>query len=197
MRDLEIRGAGSILSETQSGHIAAVGFDLYAELVADAVKELKGEVAVEEEPEPIRIDLMVDAHLPDSYVPGVETRLEAYRRLATATTTAGIEDVVVEWEDRFGPLPEAAVELLNIATLRVEAMRIGVREIVQNRREVRITPVTMKASQEVRLERIARDALLRGDTLYLPNPAESPATVITEFLRTMWPEDSQQPIADS
>ncbi|MEN8239539.1 MAG: transcription-repair coupling factor, partial [Actinomycetota bacterium] len=157
MRDLEIRGAGSILSETQSGHIAAVGFDLYAELVADAVKELKGEVAVEDEAEPIRIDLMVDAHLPDSYVPGVETRLEAYRRLATATTPMAIEDVVTEWEDRFGPLPDAAEELLNVARLRVEAMRIGVSEIVQNRREVRITPVTMKASQEVRLERIAKN----------------------------------------
>jgi transcription-repair coupling factor (superfamily II helicase) len=188
MRDLEIRGAGSILSETQSGHIAAVGFDLYAELVADAVKELKGEVAIEEEIEPIRIDLMVDAHLPDSYVSGVETRLEAYRRLATAMTTEGIEDVVAEWEDRFGPVPDAAVELLNIARLRVEALRIGASEVVQNRREVRISPVTMKASQEVRLERIAKGALLRGDTLYLPNPHESPATVITQFLRRMWPE---------
>jgi transcription-repair coupling factor (superfamily II helicase) len=189
MRDLEIRGAGSILSETQSGHIAAVGFDLYAELVADAVKELKGEATTEDEVEPIRIDLMVDAHLPDSYVEGVETRLEAYRRLATATTTEAIEDVVAEWEDRFGPLPDAAVELLNIAKLRVEAMRIGVSEIVQNRREVRIAPVTMKASQEVRLERIAKGALLRGDTLYLQNPDESPATVITQFLRRMWPEE--------
>jgi transcription-repair coupling factor (superfamily II helicase) len=190
MRDLEIRGAGSILSETQSGHIAAVGFDLYAELVADAVKELKGEVAAEEEPEPIRIDLMVDAHLPDSYAPGVETRLEAYRRLAGATTTSEIEDVAAEWEDRFGPLPGAAIELLNIARLRVEALRIGVTEIVQNRREVRISPVSMKASQEVRLERIARGALLRGDTLYLPNPDAPPATVIAQFLRTMWPQDS-------
>ena len=188
MRDLEIRGAGSILSETQSGHIAAVGFGLYAELVADAVNELKGETAVEDEPEPIRIDLMVNASLPDSYVPGVEARLEAYRRLASATTSAGIEDVVSEWEDRFGPLPDGATELLNIAVLRVEAMRLGISEVVQNRREVRITPVTMKASQEVRLERIARDALLRGDTLYLPNPKDSPATAITQFLRTMWPE---------
>jgi transcription-repair coupling factor (superfamily II helicase) len=197
MRDLEIRGAGSILSETQTGHIAAVGFDLYAELVADAVKELKGETAVEDEPEPIRIDLMVNASLPDSYVPGVEARLEAYRRLAGATTSAGIDDVVSEWQDRFGPLPDGATELLNIAILRVEAMRLGISEIVQNRREVRITPVTMKASQEVRLERIARDALLRGDTLYLPNPKDSPATAITQFLRTMWPEESHQPSAIS
>jgi transcription-repair coupling factor (superfamily II helicase) len=130
---------------------------------------------------------MVDAHLPDSYAPGVETRLEAYRRLAGALTTSEIEDVAAEWEDRFGPLPVPALELLNIARLRVEALRIGITEIVQNRREVRISPVSMKASQEVRLERIARGSLLRSDTLYLPNPDESPATVITQFLRTMWP----------
>ncbi len=188
MRDLEIRGAGSILSVTQSGHIAAVGFDLYTELVADAVKELKGEHDETEEPEPIRIDLMVDAHLPDWYAPGVEARLEAYRRLAAATSSEGVDDVVAEWEDRFGDLPKEALQLIDVARLRVEAMRIGITEIVQNRREVRIAPVTMKASQEVRLERIARGALLRGSTLYLPAPESSPATVIAQFLRTMWSE---------
>ncbi len=188
MRDLEIRGAGSILSETQSGHIAAVGFDLYTELVADAVNKLKGADSLEEEPEPIRIDLMIDARLPNNYVPGVETRLEAYRRLAAATTTEAVDDVVSEWLDRFGPLPIPAEELLNAARLRAEAMRVGITEIVQNRREVRIGPVTMKASQEVRLERIAKGALLRGATLYLPSPGDSPATSIARFLRTMWPE---------
>jgi len=187
MRDLEIRGAGSILSETQSGHIAAVGFDLYTELVADAVNELRGVVAAEDETPPVRIDLMVDAHLRDTYVPGVETRLEAYRRLAAATTADAVSDVVSEWEDRFGPLTDNARELIHIAELRVEALRIGITEIVQNRREIRIEPVTMKASQEVRLSRIAKGALLRGSTLYLPSPSESPATVIAQFLRTMWP----------
>jgi len=187
MRDLEIRGAGSILSETQSGHIAAVGFDLYTELVADAVNKLKGETADEDEPEPVRIDLYADAHLPDSYVTGVETRLEAYRRLAAATTHATVDDVVAEWEDRFGPLPVEAVDLIEAARLRVEAIRIGITEIVQNRREVKIGPVSLKASQEVRLERIARGSLLRGSTLYLKPPSESPATTIAAFLRTMWP----------
>jgi len=187
MRDLEIRGAGSILAETQSGHIAAVGFDLYTELVADAVNELRGIVPTEDEPAPIRIDLMVDAHLREAYVPGVETRLEAYRRLAAATTADAVADVVTEWEDRFGPLTDSARELVNVAELRVEAMRLGITEVVQNRREVRIEPVTMKASQEVRLSRVAKGAILRGSTLYLPAPDHSPATVIAQFLRTMWP----------
>jgi transcription-repair coupling factor (superfamily II helicase) len=188
MRDLEIRGAGSILSETQSGHIAAVGFDLYTELVADAVKRLKGDEPSETEPEAVRIDLHSDAHLPDHYVSGVEARLEAYRRLAAATTHEAVDDVVAEWEDRYGILPLEAVDLIEAARLRVEAIRIGITEIVQNRREVRIAPVDLKTSQEVRLERIARDALLRGSTLYIQPPKESPATAIAEFLRTMWPE---------
>jgi transcription-repair coupling factor (superfamily II helicase) len=190
MRDLEIRGAGSILSETQTGHIAAVGFDLYTELVADAVNKLKGEVPVDEEPEPVRIDLYSDAHLPEEYVEGVEARLEAYRRLAAATIHDAVDDVVSEWEDRYGPLPSRATDLIDAARLRVEAIRIGIKEIVQNRREIRIAPVVLKASQEVRLERIARDAILRGSTLYLTPPKESPATVIADFLRTMWPTTS-------
>jgi len=187
MRDLEIRGAGSILSETQTGHIAAVGFDLYTELVADAVNKLKGEGPVDEEPEPVRIDLHSDGHLPDEYVTGVEARLEAYRRLAAATTHGAVDDVVSEWEDRYGPLPIQATDLIDAARLRVEAIRIGITEIVQNRREIRIAPVVLKASQEVRLERLARDAILRGSTLYLTPPKESPATAIADFLRTMWP----------
>jgi transcription-repair coupling factor (superfamily II helicase) len=94
---------------------------------------------------------------------------------------------VSEWEDRYGPLPSQAIDLIEAARLRVEAIRIGVTEIVQNRREVRIAPVVLRASQEVRLERLAKDAVLRGSTLYLLPPKESPATAITEFLRTMWP----------
>ncbi|MDA2978929.1 MAG: transcription-repair coupling factor [Actinomycetota bacterium] len=206
MRDLEIRGAGSILSETQSGHIAAVGFDLYTELVADAVLELKGEAPNEPEPDPVRIDLMIDALLPKEYVPGLEARLEAYRRLAAATTLESIEDVVSEWEDRFGEVPDSAEALLSVARLRSEALRIGVTEIVENRHEIRIAPVTMRASQEVRLERLVRGALLRGDSVYLPagfgrsGQGGDSAKVIADFLRTMWPASdypSPNPNADA
>ena len=188
MRDLEIRGAGSILSETQSGHIAAVGFDLYTELVADAVQELKGELPVEEDEATVRIDLFVDAHLPVDYVPGGEERLEAYRRLASATSPEAISDVHAEWLDRFGPLPPTAQSLIDLAELRVEALRLGIEEILQNRREIKIEPVTLKASEEVRLQRIERDAMLRGATLYLPPPDDDPARAVTRFLRTLWPE---------
>ena len=193
MRDLEIRGAGSILSETQSGHIAAVGFDLYTELVADAVHELKGEPVNDEEEPTVRIDLFVDAHLPVEYVPGGEERLEAYRRLASATTQPAIADVHAEWVDRYGPLPPTAQSLIDLAELRVEALRLGIEEILQNRREIKIEPVTLRASQEVRLERIQRGAMLRSATLYLPPPDDDPAKAVTRFLRTMWPEPEDPP----
>jgi transcription-repair coupling factor (superfamily II helicase) len=187
MRDLEIRGAGSILSETQAGHIAAVGFDLYVELMAEAVSELKGEPTVRDEPPEVRIDVPVDAHLDQNYVPSADQRLEAYRRLAAATTPEGVEDVASEWRDRFGDLPPSAEALVDVARLRVEAIRIGLTEIVKVRNEVRLSPVTLKASQEVRLSRLAPRAVHRSDVLFIPAPRTAPVPALAEFLRTMWP----------
>ncbi len=191
MRDLEIRGAGSILSETQAGHIAAVGFDLYVELMADAVKKLKGEPTATDEPPAVRIDLPSDAHLPDDYIPGADQRLEAYRRLAAAPEEAEVEDVASEWRDRFGELPEPALALVDVARLRVEAIRIGLSEIVKVRTEVRMSPVHLKASQEVRLHRVAPRAVLRGDVLFIPAPRRASVPALLEFLRTMWPPSQE------
>jgi transcription-repair coupling factor (superfamily II helicase) len=187
MRDLEIRGAGSILSEVQAGHIAAVGFDMYVELVANAVGELKGEPAVEEEPPEVRIDLPVDAHLPDEFVASEEQRLESYRRLAAASDPADVDDVLAEWVDRFGELPPAAAALIEVARLRTEALRVGLEEIVAVRNEVRLGPVAFRPSQEVRLERLAPRAVLRGNTLFIPAPGDDLVASLIQFLRTMWP----------
>ncbi len=189
MRDLEIRGAGSILSETQSGHIAAVGFDLYTELVAEAVQELKGEPIEHKVEHDIRIDVPVEARLPDEYVPDADGRLEGYRRLAAATTNDEVDDVIAEWEDRYGLLPPEAEELIAVARLRVEAIRIGLDEIVQARGEVRMSKVDLRASQEVRLERVARGAVLRGSTLFIPAPRKDVAKALLGFLTTMWPAE--------
>lgn len=190
MRDLEIRGAGSILSETQSGHIAAVGFDLYTELVAEAVQELKGETVERKEEHDIRIDLPVEARLPDEYVPDADGRLEGYRRLAAASTSAEVDDVIAEWGDRYGPLPLEAEELIAVARLRVEAIRIGLDEIVQARGEIRMAPVDLLPSQEVRLERIRRGAVLRGSTLFITAPKRDVARGLIDFLQNMWPEST-------
>jgi transcription-repair coupling factor (superfamily II helicase) len=191
LRDLEIRGAGSILGEVQSGHINAVGFDLYAQLVAEAVGELEGTKVAADVPKEVRIDLPVDAHLPDEYVPEQAARLEAYRRLAEASTAAEVDDVVAEWEDRYGALPAAAVALIDIARLRAEALRIGLSEVVKLRNEVRMGPVDFTASQEVRLQRLSPRAVLRAEEGLLFLPAPPDATVVADllaFIADMWPE---------
>ncbi len=186
LRDLEIRGAGSILGEVQSGHIAAVGFELYAELVAEAVSRLEGTQLASIEVREVRIELPVDAHLPDDYVPEQSLRLEAYRRLATAADQEAVDDVAAEWVDRFGPLPPAATALIDIARLRVEALRVGLNELVNLRSEVRMSPVDLSASQEVRLQRLAKRAVLRNDVMFIPAPKDL-VNGLRAFLLEMWP----------
>jgi transcription-repair coupling factor (superfamily II helicase) len=190
LRDLEIRGAGSILGEVQSGHIAAVGFDLYAELVAEAVSELEGREPSPEPAREVRIDLPVDAHLPEAYVADQELRLEAYRRLATTTTDAEVDDVAAEWVDRYGFLPAEAEALISLARLRVEALRVGLEEIVQLRHEVRMGPVDLRTSQEVRLKRLQPRSVLNAQegVVFIPAPRDLVEGLIG-FLREMWSEE--------
>jgi transcription-repair coupling factor (superfamily II helicase) len=189
MRDLEIRGAGSVLGNVQSGHVAAVGYDLYVEMVAEAVAELETGIAPEPEPATVRIELPIDAHLPDDYVPDQGARLEAYRRLAAADTTAVVDDVVAEWLDRYGALPHNAERLIDVARLRVEALRAGLTDVVAMRNEVRLAPVQLGASEEVRLRRLSRRAVVRDRALFLPIDRSDPAAALIEFIRTMWPPD--------
>ncbi len=189
MRDLEIRGAGSMLGEVQSGHIAAVGFDLYTELVAEAVHELRGTKAPDADLKEVRIDLDVTAHLPEDYVPDQPARLEAYRRLAAASSAAEVDDVAAEWRDRYGPLPPEATVLIDVARLRVEALRVGLEDIVKLRSEIKLSPVALTASQEVRLQRLAGKPVLRGNVIFVPAPNDLPGGLI-EFVRTMWPEQN-------
>lgn len=187
LRDLEIRGAGSILGEVQSGHIAAVGFDLYAELVAEAVSELEGRPVEDQSPPEVRIDLPVDAHVPESYIADQELRLEAYRRLASTTTTDEVDDVVAEWNDRFGALPPEAESLISLARLRVEAIRVGLEEIVKLRNEIRLGPVDLRPSQEVRLQRLAPGSVLRASEGIVFLPAREPLVEnLIDFVKRMW-----------
>ena len=93
MRDLEIRGAGNILGEAQSGHIAAVGYDLYCQMVTEVVAEMKGEPI--EVPNELKLDIQVSAFLPNDYVPTEDLRLEAYRRLSEVKTFEEVEDVLL------------------------------------------------------------------------------------------------------
>ena len=168
MRDLEIRGAGNLLGESQSGHIAAVGYDLYCQMVTEAVAELKGEeVRV---PAEVKLDVPGDAFLPPDYVAKEELRLEAYRRLAAVTTETEVDDIRAEWVDRYGPVPGPAEALLGVARLRAECHRTGVREVVVTSREARLSPLRLKTSESMRLKRLVRDAIYKEDAGQLVLP---------------------------
>jgi transcription-repair coupling factor (superfamily II helicase) len=188
MRDLEIRCAGNLLGESQSGHIAAVGYDLYCQMVTEAVGEMKGEPP--KEPSELKLDVPTDAYLPTDYVAKEESRLEAYRRLAAVTTAAEVDDIRVEWEDRYGPVPEPADALLNVGYLRAECHRLGLRDVSIAASQARLAPLKLKTSAEMRLQRLSRNAIFKPDSqqLVVPMPREAePAEFLVAFLRELIP----------
>ncbi|HEX7133346.1 MAG TPA: TRCF domain-containing protein, partial [Iamia sp.] len=196
MRDLEIRGAGSLLGTGQSGHIAAVGYDLYVQMVSAAVAELKGEEP--REPAEVKLDLPLDAHLPIEYVPREDLRLEAYRRLATVTSQGEVSDIRAEWEDRYGPVPEPAAQLLEIARLRAECQRLSLREVNVTKgpafggpaHTARVSPLALKQSQQIRLRRLFPGAVYKEDQelVVLPIPkTPTLAATLVDLLRQLVP----------
>ncbi|WP_419923792.1 transcription-repair coupling factor [Candidatus Poriferisocius sp.] len=206
MRDLEIRGAGNMLGTGQSGHIAAVGYDLYCQLVTEAVAELKGEIPPE--PVEISIDLPVAAAIPADYMPKEELRLEAYRRLAAAQSPDEVEDVAAEWVDRYGPVPDIAQTLLDAARLRCECLRTGVSEVTVAKGPgfggpkwvARLSPVELRASRRVRLERLYPKATFQETAGLLVLPIESAAAAagaIIAALRDLAPEEQPAKAAAS
>ena len=206
MRDLEIRGAGNLLGSDQSGHIAAVGYDLYVQLVAEAVAEARGEARPA--PPTVSIDVPGDAHLPKDYVAAEDARLEAYRRLAAASTTADVDDIGAEWVDRYGPLPDPAQGLLALARLRAGAMARGVREITMSsvrpsgtrQRVVRLSPVTLPASAQVGLRRVAPGATYREDMAQLLVPiaeGEPAADALRRIIEELIPSGDAGPGGDT
>ncbi|MCX7621421.1 MAG: transcription-repair coupling factor [Acidimicrobiales bacterium] len=204
MRDLEIRGAGNLLGNAQAGHIAAVGYDLYCQMVNEAVAELKGEPV--REPAEIKIELPLDANIPKDYIAREEQRLEAYRRLAAVTTGADVEDIRLEWVDRYGPVPAPAEALLAVARLRAECVRTGVREVVVTRGAggaagfggpkwvARLCPLELKTSKQMRLTRLYKGAVYKTELrqVQLPFPSvQDCAGVIVEALRALVPPDEE------
>ena len=176
MKDLEIRGAGNVLGAEQSGHVAGVGFDLYVRLVGEAVEAYRAAadgktIATPEESKDVRVDLPVDAHLPPDYINSDRLRLEAYRRLAAATDFDAVDSVIAELVDRYGPLPEPAERLVAVARLRLLARAHGVTEIgAASATTVRISPMTLADSAQLRLKRLYSSASYRATTSVVQVP---------------------------
>ncbi len=202
MRDLEIRGAGNLLGTGQSGHIAAVGYDLYCQMVTEAVSELKGEVP--EEVEELTVELPMKAFIPESYMETEEQRLEAYRRLAAVTTSAEVIDVETEWKDRYGPIPDPVSNLLDVARVRAACIRTGITELTVAKGPgfggpdhlVRMSPLTLPTSKQIRLDRIYKHSTYReadGGFLQLGMKKGDLAANIVLAIDDLAPEETPTP----
>jgi transcription-repair coupling factor (superfamily II helicase) len=176
MKDLEIRGAGNVLGAEQSGHVAGVGFDLYVRLVGEAVEAYRaaadGKPITTEEIKEVRIDLPVDAHIPPDYIASDRLRLEAYRKLAAAQDDPALAQVVEELVDRYGPLPVEVGRLVSVAKLRLLAREYSVTEIAVTGTTLKVSPLSLPDSKQMRLKRLYPSAGYRAASgvVQLPLP---------------------------
>ncbi|AWB83724.1 transcription-repair coupling factor [Corynebacterium liangguodongii] len=175
-KDLEMRGAGNVLGAEQSGHIAGVGFDMYVRLVGEAVETFKAMMsgepvdATDSTPKEIRVDLPVDAHIPETYVNSERLRLEIYRKLAQARDDASLDAVAEEMADRFGPLPDEVTRLMQVARLRHQARSVGISDILVQGTRIKFQPVDLPDSKQVRLKRLYPGANYRAAAKVLQVP---------------------------
>jgi transcription-repair coupling factor (superfamily II helicase) len=182
MRDLEIRGAGNLLGAEQSGHISEVGFDLYVKLVASAVDEAKGQPWREDGE--VRIDLPLDAFIPKDYVGDENLRLEAYRKIAAIRSEDEIEEVRKELMDRYGtPVPPPVDALFEVAKLKSLMADAGIVEASTVARKLRVRPIDLEESKQVRLQRILPGAEWKPSTTTLLIPERAvPSTDVVAWL---------------
>jgi transcription-repair coupling factor (superfamily II helicase) len=158
--DLELRGAGNMLGGEQSGHIEAVGFELYTSMLEATVKEMKGETS--EERPATQLNLGIALRIDESYVPEENQRLRLYKKIAGATTEAAVAEVRAEMEDRYGAPPDATVFLLEAALVRLECERIGIAQVDRKRTELHIRFMEKAAIDPQRLMRMVAGNAKRG-----------------------------------
>ncbi|NCZ57029.1 MAG: transcription-repair coupling factor [Actinobacteria bacterium] len=192
LKDLEIRGAGNLLGGEQSGHIADVGFDLYMRMVGEAVHEYKSGIIESAEPNhECKVELPINAHLDATYVPGERLRLDLYRRLADVRNSEDVLAIEEELIDRFGALPNEAQTLLGVAALRAFAKSIALREVVAQGKYVRLSPMNLPESKQLKLARMYPGSLYKSASstvlVALPkssawNPSESSAPIVDTSL---------------
>jgi transcription-repair coupling factor (superfamily II helicase) len=156
LKDLEIRGAGNLLGAEQAGHIAGVGFDLYLRMIGEAVSVFRGDAA--EEQTELRLELPVDAHIPEDFIESERLRLEAYQKLSTATAPASddtaLDAVLDELADRYGDPPASVLTLLGVSRLRRQAQKLGLSDVVVMGTNLRLVGLDLPDSRQLRLQRM-------------------------------------------
>lgn len=179
LKDLEIRGAGNLLGGEQSGHIAGVGFDLYLRMIGEAVAEFKGQVI--EAPAELKLELPVDAHIPNTYVDSDRLRLEAYHKLSAASgqkgTKAQLDAILAELEDRYGTAPDSVKNLMKVTELRQVANRLGLKEFNGLGSQVKLSPVELTEADQVRLSHLFPGTryMQTSKLLIVPAPTAAPS----------------------
>jgi transcription-repair coupling factor (superfamily II helicase) len=159
MRDLEIRGAGNLLGDEQSGHVAALGFELYMQMLDEAVRAAEPEQEGEQLPEPVRLDVNVDAYVPADYVPYEQAKIEVHRRVAGALEVAEVERLREELEDRFGPVPEPLENLLALQRARIKFGQAGAQTVSFHGDRLAVVPIELDSRRARRLREELPEAL--------------------------------------
>ncbi len=147
MRDLELRGAGDLLGDEQSGHVAAIGFELYMRLLEEAVESLRAEEEREAPEAAVRLDLDVDAYVPSEYVPFEAAKIDVHRRVSAAREPGELRELRDELRDRFGPLPEALENLIELQKARIEFGRAGASAVEVRGGRLTVSPLELEAEQ--------------------------------------------------
>ena len=183
--DLELRGAGNMLGGEQSGHIEAVGFEMYSGMLEEAVARIKGEGQAETIT--TQLNLGISLRIDESYVPEENQRLRVYKRIAAATSENAVDDVRRELEDRYGPLPEGVKHLLEAAALRAECERVGVSQVDRKKGEVQMRFAPKASVDPQRLMRLVAKNQKRGaqftpqGVLRFPLGSTEPVEMILEI----------------
>jgi transcription-repair coupling factor (superfamily II helicase) len=152
MRDLEIRGAGNLLGDEQSGHVAALGFELYMQMLDEAVAAAGADGAgPEDEWEPVRLDVNVDAYVPPDYIPYEQAKVEVHRRIAAAREVADLVLLREELEDRFGDPPEPLLNLIALQQARIKLGQAGARAVSLRGDRLAVTPVELDSVRAKKL----------------------------------------------
>ncbi|MDX6699380.1 MAG: hypothetical protein QOE65_2777 [Solirubrobacteraceae bacterium] len=159
LRDLEIRGAGNLLGDEQSGHVAALGFELYMQMLDEAVRGMEGADAEGEAPEPVRLDVNVDAYVPADYIPYEQAKIDVHRRIAAAREPADLQALREELEDRFGPPPEPLLNLLSLQQARIKLGQAGARAVTFRGDRLAVTPIELDSVRAKRLRERIPEAL--------------------------------------
>jgi transcription-repair coupling factor (superfamily II helicase) len=196
--DLELRGAGNMLGGQQSGHIEAIGFEMYTGMLEEAVSRMKGEAAAETIN--TQLNLGISLRIDESYIPEENQRLRIYKRIAAAASEQAVQDVQVELEDRYGPLPDGVKHLLEAAQLRAECERLGVAQVDRKRDQVHLRFGAEAQIDPGRLMKLVAKNVKRGaqftpqGVLRFPLSSKDPVEMILE-IRLLLDELAAEPSA--